>query len=122
MSWFSKITKEIVGSEDFSELKSSSIRDFLNGNILMKNFLRKQYLLLIMIAVLSFIYIDNRLYCEKQLSRAIQLEKQVLDLKYESLTISSELMQISRQSSVQRMLQQRNIDLKESRTPPVMID
>jgi hypothetical protein len=38
MSWFSKIIENIKGSEDFSELKSSSFRDILNGNIFTKRF------------------------------------------------------------------------------------
>jgi len=54
MSWFKKITDAIRGSEDFSDIKSSTLRDVLNGNILTKKFFQKQYGLLIMIAVLTF--------------------------------------------------------------------
>jgi hypothetical protein len=43
MSWFKKIIDAIRGSEDFSDIKTSTFRDILNGNILTKNFLRKQY-------------------------------------------------------------------------------
>ena len=54
MSWFKKITEAIVGSEDFSDIKSSSVRDILNGNILTKRFFQKQYGLLLLVAVLAF--------------------------------------------------------------------
>src|SRR5450759_1952886 len=104
MSWFKKITDAIRGSEDFSDIKSSTLRDVLNGNILTKKFFQKQYGLLIMIAVLTFFYVDNRYYCETQLAKEIEMKKKIQDAKYESLTISAELMQISRQSNVFKMV------------------
>lgn len=122
MSWFKKIITEIKGSEDFSDIKSSSIRDLLNGNIFVKKIVRKQYGLLIMIALLLFIYVDNRYYCETQKAKEVRLERQIKDLKYESLTISAELMRISRQSNVQKMINERGVDLKESKTPPIVIE
>lgn len=120
-SWWKKLVDAIRGSEDFSDIKSSSLRDILNGNILTKNFFRKQYGLIIMIAVLAFLYVDNRFYCETSLAKEIELKKQILDLKYESLTISAELVQISRESNVEQMLNAKGSLLKPSLTPPVII-
>lgn len=122
MSWFKKIVTNIKGSEDFSDIKSSTLRDFLNGNILTKKFIQRQYGLVIMIAVLAFVYVDNRYYCETQMAKEIQLKKELKDLKYESLTISAELMQISRRSTVLRMVNEKGLDLKETTAPPIKID
>ena len=122
MSWFKKIIEAIRGSEDFSDIKSSTIREILNGEILSKNFLRKQYGLLIMIAVLAFWYVDNRYTCETQLAKEIELKKEIQDLKYESLTISAELMEISRESNVLRMVNTNGLDLIQSNTPPIVIE
>ncbi|HEY5590549.1 MAG TPA: FtsL-like putative cell division protein [Paludibacter sp.] len=122
MSWFKKISDAIRGSEDFSDIKSSTIRDILNGEILSKNFLKKQYGLFIMIALLAFMYVDNRYSCETQMAKEIELKKKIQDLKYESLTISSELMQISRQSSVLNMVKASGINLVETATPPIVIE
>ncbi len=121
MSWFKKIIAAIKGSEDFSDIKSSSVRDILNGNILTKNFLKKQYSLLIMIAVLTFLYVDNRFYCETQLAKEIDMKKKIQDVKYESLTISAELMQLSRESNVINMVNARGLNLKETIIPPIVI-
>lgn len=121
MSLFKKIADAIRGSEDFSDIRSSTLRDILNGNILTKKFIQKQYLLLIMIAVLLFFYVDNRFYCETQLAREIELKKKIQDVKYESLTYSAELMELSRQSNVLRMVKERGLDLKETITPPIVI-
>lgn len=122
MSRFKKIIESIKGSEDFSDIKSSTLRDILNGNILTKKFIQKQYGLLIMLAVLAFFYIDNRYYCETQISKETKLKKEIEDAKYESLTISAELMTLSRRTNVIKMLKEKNIDLKESTTPPITIE
>jgi hypothetical protein len=122
MSWLKKISDAIRGSEDFSDIKSSSVRDIINGNILTKRFLQKQYGLIIMIAVLTFFYVDNRYYCETQLAREIDLKKKILDAKYESLTISAELMQISRQSNVLKMVKINGVELVETQSPPIVIE
>ena len=122
MKFFKRITDAIRGSEDFSDIKSSSIRDFLNGNILTNKFLQKQYVLLIMIAALTFLYVDNRFYCETQLAKEIDLKKKIQDAKYESLTISAELMEISRQSNVMNKVNENGINLIQSTTPPIVIE
>jgi hypothetical protein len=74
-----------------------------------------------MIAVLAFLYVDNRYYCETQLAEEIKLKKQIQDLKYESLTISAELMQASRQSNVLNQINERGVKLIRSYTPPIVI-
>lgn len=122
MSWFKKIADAIRGNEDFSDIKSSSVRDILNGNILTKKFFQKQYGLIIMIAVLTFLYVDNRYYCETQLAKEIDLKKKIQDGKYESLTISAELMEISRQSNVMKAVNDNGLDLIENTTPPIVIE
>ena len=122
MSLFKKIIEAIRGSEDFSDIKSSTLRDILNGNILTKKFLQKQYGLLIMIAALTFLYVDNRFYCETRLAKEIDLKKKIQDVKYESLTISAELMEISRQSNVMNKVNESGINLIQSTTPPIVIE
>lgn len=121
MSWIKKIAEAIKGSEDFSDIKSSTARDILNGNILTKKFFKKQYGLMTMIAVLAFLYVDNRYYCETQLAKEIKLKKEIQDLKYESMTISADLMTISRQSNVRNTVNSSGLNLIETYTPPIVI-
>jgi len=121
MSWIKKIAEAIKGSEDFSDIKSSTARDILNGNILTKKFFKKQYGLLAMIAVLALLYVDNRYYCETQLLKEIRLKKEILDLKYEALTLSADLMTISRQSNVLNNVNSSGLKLIETNTPPIVI-
>lgn len=122
MSWFKNVLTSIKGSEDFSDIKSSTVRDFLNGDIFSKKIFKRQAKLLIMIALLVFMYVDNRFSCERQLSTEIELKKKIQDVKYESLTISAELMKLSRQTSVLDMVNTRGVDLVQSTTPPIVIE
>ena len=121
MSRFKKVIESIKGNEDFSDIKSSTVRDILNGDIFSKKIFKKQTKLMIMIALLMFAYVDNRFSCERQLATEIELKKKIQDVKYESLTISAELMKISRQTSVLNMINTRGVDLVQTSTPPIVI-
>lgn len=121
MSWLKKIAEGIKGNEDFSDIKSSTLRDIINGNFLTKKFFQKQYALLLMIAFLLFMYIDNRYYCETQMIKVIEMKKKIQDVKYESLTISAQLMELNRQSNIQNMVRERGLNLQETDTPPMVI-
>lgn len=122
MSFFKNIVDRIRQSEDLSDLRSSSVRDILNGNILTKKFIRKQYLLIILLVVLSIGYIDNRYASEKQIATMVMLKKNIQDAKYESLTISAELMEISRQSNLLLLMESKGMQLKPGNTPPIVIE
>lgn len=122
MSWFSKVIESIKGNEDFSDIKSSTVRDVINGNLLTKNFIKKQYKLILLMAFLAVVYVNNRYVCETQLAHAIELKKQIKDLKYESLTISAQLMGVSRQTSIMQLLNEKGIALKEAKTPAIVIE
>ncbi|HQB29082.1 MAG TPA: FtsL-like putative cell division protein [Paludibacter sp.] len=122
MSFFKEIINKIRNSEDFSDFRSSRIRDVLNGNIFTKKFIRKQYLLIILLVILSVFYIDNRYTSEKQIKRIAELKKEVQDVKYESLTISAELMGITRQSNILKLLESKNMKLRPGDTPPIIIE
>jgi len=117
-----KFIEKIRQSEDLSDLRSSSVRDILNGNILTKKFIRRQYLLIILMVVLSIVYIDNRYSSEKQITSITELKRKIQDAKYESLTISAELMEISRQSNILLLLESKGIQLRPGDTPPIVID
>ena len=75
-----------------------------------------------MAAVLCFVYIDNRYYCETQMHKENQLRKKLKETKYDLLLISSELMQISRRSNVLKMIDEQGLNLIESTEPPIKID
>lgn len=122
MKFWNNIKEKLLNSEDFLELRSSSIKDILNGNILNKKFVRRQFKLLLLIAVLLIIYIDNRYNCEKHIAQEVKLKQELQDIKFESLTISAELTELSRRTYVLNYIQSRNLDLRESTVAPTVIN
>ena len=121
MKLWNKILTAVKGSEDFSEIKSSTFRDLLNGSILSKNFLLKQYKLFAMIVVLLIFYINNRYNSEVLIAEEVKLKKELQDVKFESLTISAELTKLGRRTYVLNLINARGIDLKESPISPIEI-
>lgn len=99
----------------------SVVREFLNGSFLLKGFISKYYKGLLIFIFCSFLYIGNRYACEKQLATIVSLQKELKDVKYEALSTSAELMQMSRQSNVQKTLSEKGISLEISKTSPIII-
>lgn len=121
MGLWRKIIDKLNQSEDFKELRLSSFKDLLSGGILVKNFATKQYKFLIIIGILFIVYIDNRYHCEKNIAEEVKLKKELKDIKFQSLIISSELTKLSRRTHILELIQARNINLKESLSPPIQI-
>lgn len=70
---------------------------------------------------LVFLYITNHLSVERDLRRISELKTETKELRYESITTSSELMNMSKQSEVIRRIDAEGLDLKELTEPPRII-
>jgi hypothetical protein len=116
-----KLSEKIKQSPEFSDISNSSIRDILGGDILNKNFVKKQFGVILLLSALSFFYIGNRFHCEKQLAQIDKLQNELKEAKYTSLTISCQLMTLCRQSQVEGIIKDKGIMLQESTTPPYKI-
>jgi hypothetical protein len=99
-----------------------SFRDLMSGKILTTPFFRKQLLLFILLCGIAVFYIDNRFTCEQQIAKINRLQEQLINAKYEALTTSSMLMQLSRESQVAAMVQTKGMDLQESVQPEIKIN
>ena len=72
-------------------------RSILGGEVLV-HLMRKQANLIILIMILVILYIDNRYSSQQEMIEIDRLKKELIDTKYDALTISSELTEKSRQS------------------------
>ena len=84
--------------------KRTSLKNIIGGDILATDFFRRQAGLLFLIMVLIIIYINNRYECQLQLIEIDNLKKELIDIKYDALTRSSELMERSRQSRIEEYI------------------
>ena len=67
-----------------------TLKSILGGDILAHSFLKRQANLLILIVLLTILYIDNRYSSQQELIEIDRLKKELTDIKYDALTISSE--------------------------------
>ena len=71
-----------------------------------------------MITFLTAIYIGNRFHAEKITRESTKLQREVKDLRAESLSTSADLMYLSKQSEVFAMIKEKGLNLEELKTPP----
>lgn len=109
---------KITQSPDFSDISSNPIRGFMGGEILNSKLVRKQAKMLGLLVLISFFYIGNRYAFENNLAKIDRLQRKLTHVKYVYLTISCDLMTLSRQSKVQESIKDRGILLEESTIPP----
>lgn len=77
--------------------------------------------LLSLLTLFGALYIANRFHAEKIIRRSDMLQKEVKELRSEAIATSAELMYLSRQSEVLKLVNERNLGLKELKEPPYKI-
>lgn len=101
--------------------KRTSLKNIIGGDILATDFFRRQTKLLVLIMVLIIFYIHNRYACQQQMIEIDRLKKELIDIKYDALTRSSELMERSRQSRIEEYIATKESDLQTSTHPPYLL-
>ena len=101
--------------------RRTSLKNIIGGDILATDFFRRQTRLLVLIMVLILFYIHNRYACQQQMIEIDKLKKELIDIKYDALTRSSELMERSRQSRIEEYIATKESDLQTSTNPPYLI-
>lgn len=108
-------------AEEGKKKKRTSLKSILGGDILATDFLRRQTKLLVLIMVFVIFYIHNRYASQQQQIEIDRLKKELIDIKYDALTRSSELMEKSRQSRIEEYISNKESDLQTSTNPPYLI-
>jgi hypothetical protein len=98
--------------------KSFSFRDLVDGNVLTRKAVLKQSRFVLLLVLIAFISIANRNHAEKTVIRLNRLQRDVKELRSKSITISSDLVKISRQSEVVRLVNRYELNLEENLEPP----
>lgn len=104
--------------QERKEQKFGSVKDLLDGSLIANDFIVKQLPYIVFLVILAFVYIANRYHAEKVVRQNVELQKEINELRAEAITTSSELMFISKQSEVAKLVEKRGLGLKESVEPP----
>jgi cell division protein FtsL len=104
---------------EIKQTKSSAfLKDLLSGSTISEKIILKNLGYVFLVTFLAAIYIGNRFHAEKVTREMTRLQREVRDLKAESLSTSADLMDISRQSEVYREVKEKGLNLEELKTPP----
>lgn len=112
----------IIDSNDDKSSVITLVREFIAGDVFLKETVQKQYLYVLLLVVLSLVYINNRFLYERELREVAKLRNEVVDLRYRSLTISKEVKQAGRRAMIIEALKSHGSDLEEATKPIVIIE
>ncbi len=106
---------------DYREEKKFSAKSLIDGSVLTRNGVVNQVPFIIFLTFLAILYIANRYHAERVVRETVKIQREVEELRFESITTASGLMYISKQSEVTRMVQEKKLGLEELVEPPSKI-
>ena len=96
----------------------SLLKELMSGSMVTEKIILKNLGYILLLDILGAIYIANRFHAEKITRETTRLQKEVRDLRAESLSTSADLMYASKQSEVFRLVKKEELNLEELREPP----
>ncbi|MBP1666054.1 MAG: hypothetical protein H6Q23_914 [Bacteroidetes bacterium] len=96
----------------------SFMKELLSGIIFSDIIVLKNLWFILFLTLLGAIYIGNRFHAEKVTREIARLSAEVKDLRAEALSTSANLMSVSKQSEVYRMVREKGLGLEELKIPP----
>jgi hypothetical protein len=109
----SKVEKE--------EIASFTLKGILDGSVLTIHSFVKQVPFIFFLVFLALVYIGNRYHAERVFRTLTTLKDEVRDMRAEEMMVASELMNLSRPSRVQDLVDKNDLGLKEPVKPPYKI-
>ena len=108
--------------EDENDIGEISVKSILGGDFLMSKFMIKQIMFVMFCVLLMILYTGNRYDSQQDIILIDSLRGRLQEVKYNVLTQSSELMNLTRQSNVEKNLRGTPDSLlHNSITPPFLI-
>ena len=113
---------ERFADEDEDDMGEISLKSILGGDILGSKFFLKQVMFVMFCVVLMILYTGNRYSSQQDAILIDSLRGKLQSVKYNVMTQSSELMNMMRQSNVEKMLRTtKDSVLRNPVTPPYLI-
>ena len=120
---FKQAIVEHAREDEDAHSSNFTLRKILGGDILTADLLRRQIWLILLIVAFIIVYVANRYSCQKSMLEINKLNKELVDIKYKTLSLSSVLTERCRESHVMMLLRENNdTTLHTSDQPPYIID
>ena len=118
-----EVIEQQATEEEVPQSSNLTLRQILGGDLLLKHFIRDQIWVIMLITLFTIIYISNRYSCQQDLIEIDQLQKDLQNAKYKTLSVSSELTEKCRESHVLELLRNNEDSvLKIPNQPPYIIN
>ena len=98
------------------KIKKSFFHIF-GGNILTEGFIVNNTRFFVVLLIVIFVFISHRYSYLRKMSEIEKLQYELIDAKYESLTISSSLTEASRQAEIEELVEKYGLEIKISNEP-----
>jgi hypothetical protein len=96
-------------------------KELMSGTMVTEKIILRNLRYFILLTILGTLYIGNRFHAESLTRQINKLQKEVRDLRSEALSTSADLMSVSKQSEVTKLVKNRGLGLEELTTPPFKI-
>ncbi|MCD7931482.1 MAG: hypothetical protein LUE98_16975 [Tannerellaceae bacterium] len=97
--------------------KRLSLLYILGGGILKEDFIVRHTKMIVLIVFLIFFFIGNRYTCMQKVREIDRLRQRLHDVKFEALSVSTELTGKSRQSQIESLVESKGLGLEVAKTP-----
>ena len=119
----SEAVERYISDEDEDDLGEVSFKSILGGDLLQSPFFRRQVMFIIFVAGLLLFYTGNRYSSQQDIITIDSLKVRLQQERYNVLTQSSELLNLSRQSNIEQQLRLfGDSALANPTTPPYEIE
>ena len=120
---FGSAVERFVEDEDEDDLGDISLKSILGGDVLQSRFFRRQVMFIFFIAALMLLYTGNRYSSQQDIITIDSLKVKLQQERYNVLTQSGELLNLSRQSNIEQQLRLfGDSALSNPTTPPYEIE
>lgn len=98
------------------------LRNVLDGSFLEAGKIKDNAVFILLLISLILFYIGNHYAVNMKMAEIDKLKVELKRVKYEAVTSTSILKQMSRQSNVRKVVEEQNPDLKDSKKPPYYLN
>ncbi|MDR2140053.1 MAG: hypothetical protein LBP50_10975 [Tannerella sp.] len=98
-----------------------SLLYILSGGILKEEFVIRHIRMIVLVVLLVLLNIGNRYACLLKLREIDRLQRELKDVKYESVALSVQLTGSNRQSQIEALVKAHGLNLGSAKTPPYIL-
>jgi len=106
---------------DKNKKKKRNVLYILSGGFLREDFVAKHTRMIIVIAIFLVLFIGNRYTCLIKLREIDRLQKELQDVKTESIHISGQLTGRNRMSQIEQLVKAQGLEIESAQTPPYIL-